>query len=531
VVNKPDLLFFGKGKDYHSDTALERSFTEKYYADDELSRSLNLEMLRGARIPSDTIDQQFFAEGLRLDLFVGKLLQPKYAAGYIFQVLANPSTDLEVILERQSAEKELLESPEKVEFLEDTYRRLWEIAGHVWQRSTLAKASTPWTSGLMPGNTNQDAQLFAHTVHLLGMYQDIVQELGNKIFTSGPLRQVADLAKEIEKSSEYKELGNYLHTFSNQREYRADVSVTVNAVGGYSGMNVTRLELNTPRRSKKEWREDWSTYAILKHITELYTQNSKNLKALIHLVGDLEFYTCGARYAYTLTSKKQPTCLPTFNDKVTQIHDLISPLLLLLPGGNPVPIDLELTYDSFGRVITGPNNGGKSVSLRAVGLAYTTGQNGWIVPGSSANLSLINGLYTHFPTRDDVEGGKGSFLGEMEHDRRILDRANSSSLVLLDEPCIGTEPSVASVQTGNFVEYMGLNHIPFLIATHMHDVALDVKEDKYPGVTNLQAEVKFEGNRPHLTYKIIPEMAGQSYGEAVARQAGVDRESLGLPPR
>jgi len=127
------------------------------------------------------------------------------------------------------------------------------------------------------------------------------------------------------------------------------------------------------------------------------------MRSLILGNGDLEFYLAGTRFAYAMSSSGLSTCFPQFNrNGIIDFQDLANPLLLLQEECTPTPVDINLTRDEFGAVITGPNNGGKSVALRAVGLGYQGAMCGYPIAATRADLHLIDGLFTHFLTSPTI---------------------------------------------------------------------------------------------------------------------------------
>jgi DNA mismatch repair protein MutS len=180
-------------------------------------------------------------------------------------------------------------------------------------------------------------------------------------------------------------------------------------------------------------------------------------------------------------------------------------------------------------IITGPNNGGKSTYVKTVGLIQWMAQQGLFVPAKSARVSQVDGIYTHFVSPDDITEGEGRYLNELRRMRYIFENATPHSLVILDEPCGGTSYEEGKAQSRVILEGLANLGPTTYFTTHMHELARDLPSTPgFERARNLQAACKYneDGSKLVYTYKIKPGVSGKSYGMELAKETGLDRESL-----
>lgn len=173
-------------------------------------------------------------------------------------------------------------------------------------------------------------------------------------------------------------------------------------------------------------------------------------------------------------------------------------------------------------IITGPNMAGKSTYMRQVALIVLMAQIGSFVPASSANIGLVDRIFTRVGASDDLASGQSTFMVEMNEVANILRNATSDSLLILDEIGRGT-----STFDGLGIAWAVIEHISnkkllgakTLFATHYHE--LTELEGKMNNVNNYCIAVKEKGDDIVFLRKIIKGGADKSYGIQVARLAGV----------
>lgn len=236
-------------------------------------------------------------------------------------------------------------------------------------------------------------------------------------------------------------------------------------------------------------------------------------------------------HSFAVAAAEENYCRPQVDEsEVIEITDGRHPVVekLLPAGGKFVPNDLimDRSGDRF-LLVTGPNMAGKSTFLRQVGLIVLMAQAGSYVPARSARIGVVDRIFTRVGAQDNLAGGESTFLMEMHEAANILHNATPRSLVLLDEIGRGTSTFDGMSLAWAMVEYMETNpqlQARTLFATHYHE--LTELERHFDSVKNLNVAVKQWGDEISFLRKILPGVAGASYGIQVARLAGLPPELI-----
>jgi DNA mismatch repair protein MutS len=200
------------------------------------------------------------------------------------------------------------------------------------------------------------------------------------------------------------------------------------------------------------------------------------------------------------------------------------PVIERLPeqeSGRFIPNDLYLN-DSANLIglITGPNMGGKSTYLRQAALIAILAQMGSFVPAESADLPILDRIFTRIGASDTLTRGRSTFMVEMTETAVILNTATSRRLVVLDEIGRGTATYDGLALAWAVVEHIhARTRAKTLFATHYHE--LTELAEQLEGVRNLRVSVKEAGDHIIFLWKVEPGKADRSYGIEVARLAGL----------
>ncbi|MDD5593115.1 MAG: DNA mismatch repair protein MutS [Candidatus Margulisbacteria bacterium] len=188
-----------------------------------------------------------------------------------------------------------------------------------------------------------------------------------------------------------------------------------------------------------------------------------------------------------------------------------------------VPNDVELDDKQTFLLITGPNMGGKSTYMRQAALICLMAQIGSFVPAKSAELCLIDRIFTRIGAMDDIYSGQSTFMVEMIETANILNNATENSLIILDEIGRGTATFDGMSIAAAVAEYIHTKlKAKTLFATHYHEITQ--LADKHPGMKNINVTVKEEGDKITFLHKIADGPADRSYGIQVAKLAGLPEE-------
>jgi DNA mismatch repair protein MutS len=191
-----------------------------------------------------------------------------------------------------------------------------------------------------------------------------------------------------------------------------------------------------------------------------------------------------------------------------------------------VPNDTDLDGERIRlAIITGPNMAGKSTYIRQVALIVLMAQIGSFVPASSAEIGLVDRIFTRVGASDDLSRGQSTFMVEMNETANIVNNASDRSLVILDEIGRGTSTFDGLSIAWSVAEFLHDKiKARTLFATHYHELTKLAAERK--GVANFNVAVREWNEQIIFLRKIIPGGADKSYGIHVARLAGVPKEIL-----
>ena len=184
-----------------------------------------------------------------------------------------------------------------------------------------------------------------------------------------------------------------------------------------------------------------------------------------------------------------------------------------------MPIDLVLDDETFILVITGPNTGGKTVTLKTVGLFALMSQSGLHIPAQSGSeISIFKEIFADIGDEQSIEQSLSTFSGHITNIIQLLKQANSHSLVLLDELGAGTDPQEGAALAMAILKDLLESRITSMVATHYPE--LKTFAHNTPAVVNASLEFNLQTLRP--TYHLTLGLPGRSNALAIA-------ERLGLP--
>jgi DNA mismatch repair protein MutS len=221
-------------------------------------------------------------------------------------------------------------------------------------------------------------------------------------------------------------------------------------------------------------------------------------------------------------------CRPTLNETLRLvIKDGRHPVLdQTLVEEKFVPNDTSLDGENLRlAIITGPNMAGKSTYIRQVALIVLMAQIGSFVPAESAEIGVVDRIFTRVGANDNLARGQSTFMVEMNETSNIVNNATERSLVILDEIGRGTSTFDGLSIAWSVAEFLHDKiKARTLFATHYHELT-KLAEDR-PGVCNFNVAVREWNEQIIFLRKIIPGGADKSYGIQVARLAGLPKEIL-----
>ena len=224
------------------------------------------------------------------------------------------------------------------------------------------------------------------------------------------------------------------------------------------------------------------------------------------------------RYAIALLSLKLKGTLPEFSEEI-DLKEAKHPLILLSEK-EVVPVDIKLRN---GLVITGPNTGGKTVTLKTVGLLSMMAQSGFLIPVSEGSkLRLFKKWMADIGDEQSIEQSLSTFSAHVKNISEILREADRDSLVLLDELGAGTDPIEGSTLAIGILKYLKGKKAKVIATTHFTPVKLFAYKDDYYDV----ASVMFDEETLKPLYKLAYGIIGRSYALEIARRYGMPEEVI-----
>jgi DNA mismatch repair protein MutS2 len=525
TIPLPDLLY---PRDHATvDTALLEELLETTFLGADPGDRIEA-ALADARPPRSTWDGRFFAD----ELFLDELIEGCFPIAidgerfpvhrrFLHRVLAAPPADAETVRFRQEVLAELARDAGLRRSAERLYRLL--VALHRLFRA--------------PGIVAR-LDHAAFRLEILRQVKLVVDAMAADFAgAASGLARLSTVGREIQRSEPYATLAALLDHEGHLSEVRLRVRVA--ADGRIRELTVDEIADHTAnpffRGAAKRW---WDALRLLWHgydvhrrevvnrlVVRVYLEVAPALRTVLQVLGHLEFYLCALGFAALARERGLRTSLAALaDDDALDLTELFNPLLLR-HGGRPIPCAISTAGpDPAIVLVTGPNSGGKTRMLQAVGLAQVLGQSGFFVPAAAARLPIREGLFVSIVERTTSDQAEGRLGVELLRIRELFESLRPRSLVLLDELCTGTNPSEATGLLEMVLELLPRARPIAFVTTHFLDFTEGLRRGRGGrGLSFLSVVV--DGDRAS-TYQFAEGVATTSLAVATARRLGVTREEL-----
>ena len=492
------------------------------------SGGLFTEALDQAVIPSSSWDAAAYAADLFLQRLAmqyfqleGRGEQTTLSARYLLGWLLQPPTEARTVRFRQRILRELTESTDLAKSLACLHQDLSRL------RALLENAGA---SRIWDANRQR--------LDILGAIKCVFDRLaiGFGAAESG-LKRVAELGQAMVASEPYGALRDLL-SFDAELA-TLNLKISVGADGTIRGFEVLSIDERSANPFVNPFWRRWlakvelyvrgyrisQAEVMARLLDAVFAGLDRELVWLVQLGGDVEFYLGALGFRARARAAGLEVCLPELVDasEPRELRGLFNPLLLLA-GTAPVPCDLRMVPTVSTTLITGPNSGGKTRLLQAIGLAQLFAQTGLFTPARSGSVALASGLVASLiggTQADQIEGRLGM---EMLRIRSLFERLPPNAVVLLDELCSGTNPSEGERIAELVLAMLHRLRPQAYITTHFLAFAQRLeREGAVPGLSFLQVQLSPE-RRP--TYQFGPGVATSSLASATAERLGVTGDQL-----
>ena len=260
---------------------------------------------------------------------------------------------------------------------------------------------------------------------------------------------------------------------------------------------------------------------ILAELSDSIAIHAGELAATVEILAELDLALARGKYAIAL--KASEPLLKDFEPRKSGNHPGVTVRLWqarhpLLDPDTVVPIDLALDPQTYTLLITGPNTGGKTVTLKTVGLLALMAQSGLHIPAQSGSeMSIFQAVYADIGDEQSIEQSLSTFSGHITNIIDILKRADNRSLVVIDELGAGTDPQEGAALARAILTNLLEKGITTLVATHYPE--LKAYAHGTPGIVNASVEFDLETLQP--TYHLKAGLPGRSNALAIAKRLGL----------
>ncbi len=271
-----------------------------------------------------------------------------------------------------------------------------------------------------------------------------------------------------------------------------------------------------------EHEEEREVYKILRKLTQHLSMYAALLKTYFDIAGEFDFILAKAKLAVAVGGN-----YPMLYDKAhIRLINAYHPLLLLYnekTSKPTIPINISLNEKSRILVISGPNAGGKTVTLKTVGLLQLMLQSGLLVPvHADSEMGIFKQIMIHIGDTQSLEFELSTYSSHLKNMKHFMENANGKTLFFIDELGSGSDPSLGGAFAEVIMEELAHKHSFGIVTTHY--LNLKVMANKVPGIIN--GAMQFDEKNLLPLYKLIVGKPGSSYTFSIAERIGLEKRLI-----
>ena len=267
---------------------------------------------------------------------------------------------------------------------------------------------------------------------------------------------------------------------------------------------------NRLRQAQIEERQEM--LRILAELSALIAPYRHDIQNNERVLGKLDFINAKAALAHDMKASLPLLSRENHVNLRHARHPLIDPKKV-------VPNDIKIGEDYQAIVITGPNTGGKTITLKTLGLIQLMGQSGLFIPAEEGStIGVFDNIFADIGDEQSLEQNLSTFSGHMDNVKAILDQITDRSLVLLDELGAGTDPKEGAALAMAILDQIGSKESTVVITTHYPEL----KVYGYDRAKTINASMEFDTETLQPTYRLMLGIPGRSNGIEIAQRLGID---------
>lgn len=267
---------------------------------------------------------------------------------------------------------------------------------------------------------------------------------------------------------------------------------------------------NRLRQAQIEERQEM--LRILAELSALIAPYRHDIQNNERVLGKLDFINAKAALAHDMKASLPLLSRENHVNLRHARHPLIDPKKV-------VPNDIKIGEDYQAIVITGPNTGGKTITLKTLGLIQLMGQSGLFIPAEEGStIGVFDNIFADIGDEQSLEQNLSTFSGHMDNVKAILEQITDRSLVLLDELGAGTDPKEGAALAMAILDQIGSKGSTAVITTHYPEL----KVYGYDRAKTINASMEFDTETLQPTYRLMLGIPGRSNGIEIAQRLGID---------